>query len=186
MRHGWLIIPGVQTGDRTLDEQMTGVREALPKCVGKTVLDIGCAEGLIGREFVRAGAARCHGIESVEDHLKVARSQCAGLPMTFLRDGLQEFAERTPDPERFDIVLALGVLHKIHVPEIGLRFAARSTKDLLLIRMHKRSDLGAGVIKAKHRPSQCSSVDILAEEGFTREKILPGPYEETVWYWRRI
>lgn len=187
MRHGWLAIPGVQTGDRTVDEQMLGVREALAECKGKTVEDFGCAEGLLGREFIRAGAARCHGIDAIADHLAVARRECAGLPMTFQLAGLQEWAvDHMLEPEQFDIVLSLGVCHKLHDPGIGIRFSARSAKELCLVRMHARSEQHAGILRSKHRRTvTCNVNEIMAEEGFRLDKILAGPKEETVWWWRK-
>lgn len=189
MRKGWFKIPGVQDGDRTLAEQMLGVREALAECKGKTVLDLGTAEGLIGREFVRAGAARCHGIDSIDDHLTVARRQCKGLPMSFQNCGLQQFGQQQMDlgrVERFDIVLALGVCHKLHDPEVGIRFAARSANERVLVRMHARSEAKDGLLRSKFaKQNVCNTVEIMTAEGFEREKVLAGPREETVWYWRR-
>lgn len=189
MRKGWYVIPGLQRGDRSLSEQMTGVSPALSEAHGKTVLDLGAAEGLMGREFVRSGAASCHGIDAVADHLAVARGQCRNLPMTFQLVGLQEWALEkmsAGDVEQFDIVLALGVCHKLHDPGVGVTFAARSSRDLVLKRMHQRSNPKAGILTSKHhRENSCNVNEIMEREGFTLEKILPGPYEETVWWWRR-
>lgn len=189
MRKGWFKIPGVQDGDRTLDEQMLGVTEALAQCKGKTVLDLGCAEGLIGREFVRSGAALCHGIDSIADHLLVAERECEYLPMSFQQAALQDWAaERLAagDIERYDIVLALGVCHKLHDPGVGLRFAARSSADLVLVRMHARSEAKDGLLRSKFaKQNVCNTIEIMTGEGFRRETVLAGPKEETVWWWRR-
>src|SRR5262245_50091188 len=189
MRKGWLIIPGVQDGDRTLEEQMRGVTEALAEAKGKRVLDLGCAEGLLGREFSRAGAEFVYGIDNVRDHLSVAMDQCKGLAMHFHCAGVQQYAEKemaSGRVEQFDIVMALGICHKLHDPEIGVRFAARSCKDLLLFRMHARSEAKDGWLRSKHRKHMvCNINEILPEEGFALEKILPGPREETTLWWRR-
>lgn len=189
MRKGWFIIPGVQDGDRTLAEQMLGVTPAIPEFWGKTVLDLGCAEGLIGREFVRAGAARCHGIDAIADHLAVASVQCAGLPMSFQQVGLQEWALariEANDAGRYDLVLALGVCHKLHDPAVGIRFAALSANELVLVRMHARSEAKDGILRSKFKKQVAvNTIEIMESEGFRREKVLPGPHEETVWWWRR-
>lgn len=189
MRKGWFIIPDVQDGDRTLEEQMLGVSEALPEAVRRSVLDIGCAEGLIGREFIRAGAIHCHGLEAIADHIAVAQEQCAGLPMTFAQVELYEYAMQKLQVGPillYDVVLALGVCHKLADPGIGIRFAARSTGDLLLVRMHARSEAKDGLLRSKFAKQKVvNTIEIMTEEGFEREKILPGPKDETVWYWRR-
>lgn len=189
MRKGWFIIPGVQHGDRTLEEQMRGVSPALAECSGKTVLDLGCAEGLIGREFARAGAARVHGIEAVADHIAVAREQCAGLPMTFEQAHLLLLCQErlaSGEIEQYDIVLSLGVCHKLIDPAVGVRFSARSSRNLVLFRMHAKSEARNGILGSKFdRHVRVNTVSIMEEEGFARESVLAGPHDETVWWWRR-
>lgn len=183
MRHGWLKIPDVQDGDRTLAEQMAAVWSAVEEAKGKTVLDLGCCEGLIGLEFAKAGAT-VFGIEFVEDHLVVARKLCAGYPMQFKQWNLCEAQPDEPMPH--DIVLALGIIHKLEHPERGLRFAARSAKDLLLLRCGLR--MADGIIRAKHFKANTANVPVvMSEEGFTLEKTLfgPFPHRESVEYWRR-
>ena len=188
-RKGWFIIPGVQDGDRTIDEQMTAVWPAVGECAGKTVLDLGCAEGLIGREFARAGALSVLGIVSLEDHLAVARQQCAGLPMVFEQAYLLGMARQhlaEPGMQQYDIVLALGIAHKIEYPDVAIRFAALSSSNLVLM----RSGRGAvdNVIRYKYcKRNSCDSHAVMRELGFTLEKTVTGPPErkEDVEYWRR-
>lgn len=182
MRRGWFVIPSVQTGDVTLEDQMIALWPAVAEAKGKSVLDVGCAEGLIGREFARAGAATVTGIDSIAEHLRVAAEQCTGFPMTFVHANLNN-----PQPEySVDIVLALGVNHKLRFPEMGIRFAARSSRDLVLL----RSGRGAvnGVIYGKYSRIPCDSHAVMRQEGFELEKVLDGPparAEEKVEYWRR-
>lgn len=181
MRRGWFVIPGVQDGDVTLADQMIALAPAVAEAAGKSVLDIGCAEGLIGREFARAGAVSVTGLDSIEAHLEVAREQCKGLPMSFVLTDI-----RDPQPNyAVDIVLALGVIHKMKFPEVGVRFAAKASIGLLLL----RSGRGAtnGVIRSKHHGNACDSHAILKAEGFVLEKVVDGPKDrhEPTEYWRR-
>lgn len=182
MRRGWFVIPGVQTGDVTLEDQMIAIWPAVAEAKGKTVLDVGCAEGLIGREFARAGAASVTGLDSIADHLRVAAEHCAGFPMRFVHANLNN-----PQPEySADIVLALGVSHKLRFPEMGVRFVARSARDLALIRSGRGAD-AKGIIRSKHHGHTCNSHAIMRELGFDLEKVVDGPKErhEPVEYWRR-
>lgn len=185
-RKGWFKIPGVQDGDRTLEEQIEAIRPALDEVRGKVVLDMGCAEGLIGREFARAGAARVHGIDSVEAHIAAARQQCAELPMTFQSGDLQKISREAlaaQSFERFDFVLALGICHKFRFPEHGVRFAAKSCRELLLLRGFEPG----GIVRSKHfKMNKCDAHAVFEAEGFVREPTRTGgTHFEAVEYWRR-
>ena len=145
---GWLKVPGIRPlGDRTLEEQMIGLDKALAECAGKTVLDLGCAEGLIGREFAKAGAIDVHGIELLENHLAVARKACKGYKqMRFTRSHLLDYillhSTEHLVSEQYDIVLALGIIHKLEDPNIPMRYAARSAKSLVCFRAPARISAG--------------------------------------------
>lgn len=184
LRKGWFQIDG-QDGDRTVAEQMQAVIPALAVARGKTVLDLGCAEGLISREFARAGAT-VHGVDARADHLAIAVKLCRGLPVRFERRDLNDVSEPVTIDPTYDIVLALGVLHKLWLPERGLRWAASFTRDLLLLRSGLRAV--GGVIQSKVYPAHtCDSHKVLVLLGFELQKVVPGPIErgENVEYWRR-
>jgi len=188
-RKGWFVIPGVQEGERTLEEQMTGIMPALEEAASKTVLDLGCAEGLIGREFAHAGAAKVIGVESLRWHIEVGREQCAGLPIVFHQAYLDEYAlamMAMPDMPQFDIVLSLGVCHKLQEPQIGIRYSAMAARELCLIRFPARPDSQGGLIRGKHfKNNTCDVPATMAQLGFELERTEPGPREEMVHYWRR-
>ncbi len=186
---GWFKVPGIRPeGDRTIEEQLCGLGPALKKCIGKTVLDLGCAEGAIALEFARAGAAWVMGIELLQTHLDIARRLCKGVKAVhFICANLKEWSEAHPEPERFDIVLCLGIAHKLHDPTAFMRWCARSTRGLLLFRGPGRAGLksSAGVIHSKHGGAACNVPATLAAEGLTLEQHLNGVRGEGVQYWRR-
>jgi SAM-dependent methyltransferase len=182
MRKGWFIIPGVQDGEVTIEDQMIALWPAVAECKEKTVLDIGCAEGFVGREFAKAGAESVTGLDSIEAHLEVAREQCAGLPMTFVLANINE-----PQPAYFaDIVLCLNVAHKLRDPAVCIRFAADSSLGLVLIRSGRGADEN-GIMRSKHYGTLCDSHAIMRERGFVLEKVVDGPKDrhEPVEYFRR-
>lgn len=183
-RKGWFVLDG-QDGDRTIEEQMQGVARAVGECVGKRVLDIGCAEGLISREFARAGAAHVHGIDVVPEHIEVARRLCAETPnATF---DVAHLGRMAPPAEPYDIVLALGVAHKLPEPRVGIRYAAAASRDLVLIRMSRRvgSRRQAHVLSSKRGPGSCNVAEEMAAVGFRLETVEPGPRGEPVHYYRK-
>jgi SAM-dependent methyltransferase len=182
LRRGWFIIPGVQDGDVTLADQMIALWPAVAEASGKTVLDIGCAEGLIGREFAKAGAASVIGLESVAEHLEVAKAQCVGLPMEFVLTSLNN-----PQPTySADIVLCLNVAHKLRDPDVCIRFAAESSRGLVLIRSGRGAD-AKGIIRGKHSGKTSDSHFIMEAHGFMLYRVVDGPKDrhEPVEYWRR-
>ena len=54
---GWFTT-AKRPGDRTLEQQLVGLDKVLAEVAGKTVLDAGCAEGLISMEISLSSRAR--------------------------------------------------------------------------------------------------------------------------------
>lgn len=182
---GWFAIPGFRNGrgDRTLKEQMQGLEHALAEAKDRTVLDLGCAEGMISIEFAKAGA-RVTGLELLEHHLKVARVIGKGHAVEF-HQGMIESCAR----ERFeqhDIVLALSVLHKLGDCELGLRLAAHWARSLLVIRFPQWYDRRSRRLKSKLRDCTVDVPVVMEELGFKQERWIDAPPRlEPLEYWRR-
>ena len=185
MVKGWFKVPGIRPdGDRTLAEQLMGLQPALAETRGKTVLDLGCAEGLITNEFAKAGAKRVTGIELLASHLAVAKIICRDhTNVNFICEHIGEYIKGLETFPQYDIVLALGIIHKLEDPGVPLRFAAKSARELLVFRAPaKKYD---GLIKSKFTDSMCNVPEIMAEEGFLEEQLIPGVRGEAAQYWRR-
>lgn len=176
----------MQDGDRTPEEQLLAVWPAIHQCAGKTVVDLGCSEGVISLEFLKAGASRALGIDAEEGHLEVARQLCQPFEnVRFKCFNLSKADE--PLADGYDIVLCLGIAHKVRSPEKFLRFAARSCKELLLLRSGRGSV--NGIIRSKHwKDATCDSAKVLTEEGFILDKVVDGPpgRHEPVEFWNRV
>ena len=184
-RKGWFKVPG-QDGDRTPQEQLLGLEPALAACNGKTVLDLGCAEGAIAFEFAKAGA-KVTGIEMLADHLAVARRICKDYPVTFICSELAEWIKLNIVPEKFDIVLALSIAHKLHSPAVLLRFAAQSARDMVVFRgPGKVGMFWDGWLRSKWGRNACLVPEIFTSEGFTEGKTLPSGQGEQVQYWHKL
>lgn len=183
-RHGWLKIPGVQpNGDRSIEEQMLGLNLALFEAKGKTVFDIGCAEGAIALAFLDAGASAVRAVDIHAPHLQVARALGKGRErIVFQQADLRELAE-SAKPPRYDIVLALGVIHKLWEPWLGGAFVLRSCKGLLCLR--PPGGVVDGVIHSKGRPrNQFNFHEMAKQHGFILERVEPSARDEIVEYWR--
>lgn len=185
-RKGWFIIPGVQPiGDRTIAAQMKGLDLALAGCAGKTVLDLGCAEGAISFEFAKAGAKFVLGLECNREGLIVARWITQDFPnVQFQEANLNRWVEQHPEPQQYDIVLALGVVGKLQYPDRMARFIARSSRDLICFRAPGNRPWD-GLVISKHYKNFCNWFEIMKQEGFRKELALDGSFGEAVEYWKR-
>lgn len=167
-------------GDRTLAEQMEGLEHLAAEVQGKTVLDVGCAEGLIAIELARAGAAAVHGIEIVAGHIAMAQDMAGDLPCTFEVANLNEKVFQTGPG--FDIVLALAVLHKLKDPSRVCREIAAQARDLCVIRL---SPSGPVIIDARSDSVPHNIADVMLASGFVLERQLAVPRGEYLAYFRR-
>jgi SAM-dependent methyltransferase len=134
MRSGWFKVDGLQDGDRTLADQLTGLEALAVR--GKRVIDLGCAEGLISRWCVDQGAASVYGVEVVPEHVETARKLAGDIRP----DRLRFFCGDLNKPETcalarpVDVVLALAILHKLREPENLLRQIVAIGPELVVVR----------------------------------------------------
>jgi hypothetical protein len=148
---GWFKIPNLQKGKVDLGRQASGLDVVRKSCAGATVLDLGCAEGLISIEMAKAGARLIHGVELIRDRLLVAESmfqeQYPDLERNFIEWDLTRFNDLFLDitpgtaPEkpslltRYDVVLCLAIAQKLSNPGRFLRLAAALCTDIIAIRL---------------------------------------------------
>src|SRR5687767_7675026 len=94
---GWFKIPNLQKGKVDLGRQTRGLDVVRAACPGATVLDLGCAEGLVSIELAKAGARLIHGVELIGDRLQVAealfQAQCPDVERNFIAWDLTRFDE---------------------------------------------------------------------------------------------
>jgi hypothetical protein len=180
---GWFVGPGIR-GDRTLAQQMVGLDQLVQAAPGRTVLDLGCAEGMIGLVMMRAGAAALDGIDLVRNRVEAAgrNAEAAGLAARFWCQDLDGFADWPPADlaPRYGIVLALSIAHKLARPDRFLEAAASRCDDLLAVR------LPAPVIE--DRRSGFVPVDVpalLDAAGFDLAATPPGSFGEWIGLFRR-
>lgn len=130
MGKGWFTTPG-RPGDRTIEQQRMGLSWLFENCRGRTVLDVGCAEGLLSIELAQLGAAAVHGVEIVPGHVDVGNRLRGPLPVTF------EVADANVwRPKRqYDIVVALALLHKLRNPTAAASALAAAAREAVVLRL---------------------------------------------------
>jgi hypothetical protein len=141
-------------------------------------------------EFAKAGSAEVVGIEMVAEHIKVAGQACLEYTkdgrMKFFISELKTWIDNHKTPQQYDIVLALGIAHKLHDPGECMSFACRSARELVIFRSPGKEGLYYdGTIKSKHRDVVCHVPTLMTEHGFTEGDTVPSARGERVQYWWR-
>jgi SAM-dependent methyltransferase len=122
--------------------RMSGLEPLARACSGKSVLDLGAAEGLVANRFLQHGAALVHGFDIVLDRVIAARRICGEFPNAgFWQADLSDWKLfRAKHAEyllaRYDIVLYLGLHHHLPVASRDgtLEGAAAMSGDILALR----------------------------------------------------
>lgn len=130
-------------GHRTIEQQMTGLDQLWPRVKGKTVLDLGCAEGAIALRCCAEGALGVIGLEhrhdAVEEFNRSARRERVNAH-AFERD-LNVWPQPHRDLGKFDVILMLAILHKLRKPADQLmRFLASADETATVVLRTRRRD----------------------------------------------
>jgi Glycosyl transferases group 1 len=106
-------------GKWPLSDRLRGLDRLLDQADGQAVLDLGAAEGMVGREFLRRGARLLHGLEIDPARVRTARTLCMEWAQASFRAAdLSDCAALSPGSngllDGYDVVLYLGI-HQ-HLP----------------------------------------------------------------------
>lgn len=166
--------------DRTLKQQLKGLGELQERVAGKTVLDIGCAEGLISIQLIDRGAIAVHGIEMRADYVDDGNRLRGDRACMFECANANEW---TP-VRQYDIVLMLAVLHKLKNPAEACMKFAQAARELVVIRLPpKRAPL---VLDERSNMQPFDIAEVMRHAGFILGTHgLIGPHKEWMGYYER-
>lgn len=176
---GWFQGLG-RDGDRSISQQMIGLEQLLLEVPGKSVLDAGCAEGLISIELARAGAASCVGLERVASYIPIAQNEAGQLPCSFVCADLNEYDVAAHG--QVDIVIMLAILHKLKNPSAVCAALAGLARERVVIRL---PPYGLVIRDARSNNEPHDIGAVMASAGFDLESVVAGPREEWLGYFRR-
>jgi 2-polyprenyl-3-methyl-5-hydroxy-6-metoxy-1,4-benzoquinol methylase len=180
VKEGWFHTPG-RLGDRSLDQQLMGLDPLFDVCKDKTVLDVGCAEGLISIELAKRGARAVHGVEIIAKHVEVANRLGAPYPISF---EVQDASEWTPKRD-YDIVLLLAILHKFENPTAACARLIAHAREWVVFRTPPRG--APTIIDARSGLNPHYIGDTMKKAGFVLTSGLKnGPFDEWVGYYKRV
>lgn len=172
---------GDEPGLRELKYQMLGLEPLKGYAARASVLDLGCAEGLVGKFMVDVwGVDWVDGIEVVPARVEKAREICAGYHNMEFHVGNFDAPDSLPElRSRYDIVLALAIAHKLKDPVGFIEWCAEKA-EVLAIRL-----------PTKHKTFQSPrSKNIVVNpsailDGWELVSGQPGPRNEWTGIWCR-
>lgn len=176
---GWFTTNG-RPGDRTLKEQLVGLDDLRERVVDKTVLDVGCAEGLISMQLFDEGARAVHGIEIVPGHVEIANKLRAERACTF---EVADANHYTP-VRQYDIVIMLAILQKLRDPSKACRTFAAAAREMVVLRLPPAN--APTVIDARSGGYLHRIGDVMTSSGFMLKNAQLGHLGEWVGYYERV
>ncbi len=182
-RRPWFAVDG-QPGDRTLEQQLMGLDRLREVVHDRSVLDLGCAEGLISVWCSITGACRVVGTDVRAEMVTAADRQKtkARGAVKFLAHDLDADLPREISALDWDVVLALGVLHKLQDPEAALRRIAARCRELLVVRLPG----GEGpLVVPRHGGHAVNAEEVLTRCRFRLDGVTLGYEDEWIgWFVR--
>lgn len=177
----WFDLAGLGDNyERRLADQLKGLETLRAICEGRTILDLGCAEGLIALECLRYGATFATGYELMQERVDAANKFATdrrAAAVFFCRN-----VEATPLPE-VDISLALAIAHKLRNPRGFLQRVAAATRLYIVLRLPDKSN--RVILDARSGGQPFDTVEILADYGFHNFLESRGHNNEWVGYFVR-
>jgi protein-L-isoaspartate O-methyltransferase len=178
MGKGWFVTDG-RPGDRTLGQQLVGLDMLFSACKGRTVLDVGCAEGLISIELAKRGALAVHGVEIVKEHVEVGNKLRGGLPVT-----LEVGDANTWKPRRaYDYVVMLALLQKVRDPSAVCARMVEAARIGVVLRLPPEN--APTIIDARSGMKPHYIGEVMRDCGFKMADALSGTFGEHISYWHR-
>jgi 2-polyprenyl-3-methyl-5-hydroxy-6-metoxy-1,4-benzoquinol methylase len=175
-KQGWFHTEG-RLGDRMLKTQLIGLGPLFDEIAGKSVLDVGCAEGLISLELVKRGARMVDGVEIVAGHIEIANGLAVESTTFHVAD-----ANVYEPVQAYDVVLFLALLHKLKNPTEAAKRICAWCLDLCVVRLPPS---GPVIIDDRSEREPHDIAAALLASGFVLEKTTEGPYREWMGYFRR-
>lgn len=156
---------------RSLDQQLEGLDDLLQDIGGRTVLDVGCAEGAISIALLHRGASRVFGVDVLPEFVDSARK--AGRRLNALFRVADANTWRPDAGQEFDIVLMLAVLHKLRDPSRAARELAAHARLGCVVRLPPD---GAPVIIDDRSGRMAHDIGLaMRQAGFELVKVANGP-----------
>jgi 2-polyprenyl-3-methyl-5-hydroxy-6-metoxy-1,4-benzoquinol methylase len=167
-QNSYQTFPG-ETGDSDSKEKLRSLK--LPDFKGKSVLDVGCNEGLFCFEAASGGAASVLGIDRNPSFIARAQSRKVDLGIPSQLDFVCQSWEKLPDA-KFDLIFLLSALHYAEdQPALIRRLTENLTpRGVLVLECGVVDDEESALVEVKR------SVDVVSFPTFGKIKEWLSPY----------
>jgi len=177
-----------------MNQQLAGLAPLFERCQDKSVLDLGCAEGVISHLLVKHGAANAHGVDIIPEYIKMANKWAGGnIPWALdpeRRKPPKNFVFEVQDLNTwqpigtYDIVLALASLHKVRNPSEACERYADAAKELMVIRVPPGN--GEMIVDQRSGMVPHDLGRIMRAKGFKLLRSEVGTFNEITHYYERV
>jgi SAM-dependent methyltransferase len=164
---------------------MRGLDELPDFVEGRTVLDVGCAEGLVAFRCAEFGAKHVNGIDVITEHIRIANAEAERRGVSRVcKFELCDASEFSGMRGHYDVTLMLAVLHKLWDPSRVAAKMAALTRKLAVIRLPASKDVPMIVDRRSgYVPHDIGAV--MRRSGFSLSRVTRGSFNEwTGWYKR--
>jgi SAM-dependent methyltransferase len=163
-------------GKASFDEQMIGLDSLRFMVKDKAVFDLGCAEGQIAAQMLAWGAKSVHGVDNRSDAVAHALSLGVGATVA----NADTFAPR----QSYDIMLMLGVLHKLKDPAGAMGRMMDGCRKTCVIRLPNGQWPILRDGRSGNKPINLK--DAAIDAGFRLYRETDGPHGQWVGYLSRF
>lgn len=177
----WFSIDGAP--GHSLEQQLTGLDRLLATVPGKSVLDCGCAEGLISIEMARRGARNVFGVELLPSFASEAKRQAAGESSVLFRQADLN-VWRPDEGSQVAIITALAVLQKLRDPCAVASWMADVAQEMIVIRTPMRPY--PWVLPPERQRTVPHDIGaVLRGRGWRLSEQTVGAFGDAVGYWEK-
>ena len=97
----------------------------------KSVIDIGCGDGMYTQEFIALRPKSIFGIDASAEAIECARSRCQEY--SNVKFEVQDVCQIVDKTEKFDIAVVRGLLHHLYDPKNALDSICRIAREVIVV-----------------------------------------------------
>lgn len=98
---------------------------------GKTVIDIGCGDGIYTMEFLKMNPAFLRGVDANESAISMAKQKTSGIKN--IDFAVVDIYKLTPPENRYDIAIVRGILHHLYDVETAISLISKMAKIVIVV-----------------------------------------------------